>query len=143
MFHKVLFATDLTGISASATDYAVELAAKFGSHVTVVHAIEPLRSLSDDTEEEYAALYAKLRAGAAERGRHVLERFSARGVEATLSTPLGKRWEVVVQEAERLGSELIILGSQSIREGEKVYVGSTSHKVFLMAPCPVLVVKGA
>jgi len=130
----VLFATDFTSITDRAKSYALQIAKSMGAKVTLIHAIE---DIDDATEEVQGFLKARMD-GARAKAEVVAKDFVAEGVECDVKVELGKRWKVVVDAA---GSyDLVVLGSHKIHDGDKVYLGTTTHKVFFAADVPLLVV---
>ena len=43
--------------------------------------------------------------------------------------------------AEQEGADLIVLGTRGLGRIKEILLGSVSHKVVMMAPCPCLIVK--
>ena len=50
--------------------------------------------------------------------------------------------DAVVEYAEGVGAELIVIGSRGRGELAALFLGSTSHRILHLAHCDVLVVKG-
>lgn len=142
MFKKIVLATDFTPTTDAAIDAAREFGVKFGAEIIVVHAVEPLSSeINSDVENEASALYNRLQEQAETKGKNLLDSVREAGVKASIRAVIGRRWEAIVKCAEDVGADLIVMGSKTIHEGEKVYLGSTSHKVFLVSKVPVLVMR--
>ena len=66
---------------------------------------------------------------------------SAAGVEATFVEGSGDPADVIVQEAEDTGADLIIVGTRGLNVAKRWLLGSISTKVVQHAPCDVLVVR--
>ena len=64
-----------------------------------------------------------------------------RGIEAKLVEGLGNPADVIVQEAEDSGAELIVVGTRGLNAAKRLVLGSTSTNVVHHAPCDVLVVR--
>ena len=63
------------------------------------------------------------------------------GAEATFVEGSGDPADVIVQEAENLGADLIIVGTQGLNFAKRWLIGSVSTKVVQHAHCDVLVVR--
>jgi nucleotide-binding universal stress UspA family protein len=63
------------------------------------------------------------------------------GVEANYVEGSGDPADVIVQEAERGGADLIIIGTRGLNFAQRWLLGSVSTKVVQHAPCDVLVVR--
>ena len=79
-------------------------------------------------------------------GQQVLERaaFKARQAGAqtvTWSLEEGDPASRLLEVAERENADLIVLGSRGLGRIKEILLGSTSHKVTMMAGCPCLIVK--
>ncbi len=60
-------------------------------------------------------------------------------VESTLER--GDAAQAILEQAKKLGVDLIVLGSRGLGNVEGVLLGSVSHKVGQMAPCPCATVR--
>jgi nucleotide-binding universal stress UspA family protein len=60
------------------------------------------------------------------------------GVESIEGSPK----KMIVEEAERWGADLIVLGSHGYGAVKRFLLGSVSHAVVLHAPCSVEIVRG-
>jgi nucleotide-binding universal stress UspA family protein len=66
------------------------------------------------------------------------------GVKASGETRAGLNGEAakaIVDEANRFGADMIIMGSRGVSDFQALLVGSVAHKVIHYAHCPVLVVR--
>lgn len=134
--HKILVAYD----GSESAQRALEEAAKLlGSDrtMTVVSVAEELPQfgraaamLVPEEDEERRRQLREAKAVLAERGiaAKVVER---RGDAAT----------VILDEAEKEGVELIVMGTRGLRPGKRWLLGSVSTKVLHQAPTNVLVVR--
>lgn len=139
-YKHILVAVELdTTCDSIPTKKAVDLAATFGAKLTLVHAVEHMTS--------YGAAYG-IAAGA-----DIEEMLLQSAKEAMLK--LGKHLKisednqiikvgpsklVILEEAEQLGVDLIIVGSHG-RHGVRLLLGSTANAVLHGAKCDVLAVR--
>lgn len=134
---RVLLATDGSKDAALAARTAVDLTDKSGSELHVVHAWTHVPSARF---EEY------IRARLEEEGQRVLDeeaqRIEAAGADlAGVHLREGRTQEVIVDLAEEIGAELIIVGSRGVGTIERLLTGSVSEGVVHLASCPVLVMR--
>lgn len=81
---------------------------------------------------------AEARSAALAEARKYLEE---RGVEGVYIEGIGHPADVVVQEAEESGADLIVVGTRGLNAAKRLVLGSVSTNVVHNAPCDVLVVR--
>lgn len=121
------------------TGKAINLAKEFGAELTLVHAVEHMTS--------YGAAYG-IAAGAdieemlLENAQEAMTKLGTK-----LSVPadhqiikIGPAKFVILEEVERLGADLIIVGSHG-RHGVRLLLGSTANAILHGAKCDVLAVR--
>jgi nucleotide-binding universal stress UspA family protein len=64
-----------------------------------------------------------------------------RGVEGVYVEGVGNPADVMVQEAEDSGADLIVVGTRGLNAAKRLVLGSVSTNVVHHAPCDVLVVR--
>jgi nucleotide-binding universal stress UspA family protein len=64
-----------------------------------------------------------------------------RGIEGAYVEGVGNPAEVIVQEAEDSGADLIVVGTRGLHATKRLFIGSVSTNVVHHAPCDVLVVR--
>ena len=136
----ILFATDFSVYSERARDYALAVAKKFRGRIYVLHAIEVVHYMHEDPElrEWLRSLERSLE----DRLSKELAYFRDFGIEAEGELIIGSPWRVIVTFAEEKQIDLIVMGTHGVRTLEgKVLLGTTSHKVALAAPVPVMLVR--
>lgn len=140
MFRKILVPVDITPKNRSAVEVARDLAKASGGSVTLLHVIETL----DLPFEELREFYDRLQ----ERATRDLEDLSRPLREADVAfrghVLYGERDRKIVEFASREGSDLIVLDSHRVEAGRAGRgMATLSYRVAILAPCPVLLVKGA
>jgi universal stress protein A len=139
-YNHVLVAVELdSACDDLPTRKAVDLAKEFGAQLTVVHAVEHMTS--------YGAAYG-IAAGAdieellLENAREGMNQLGQKLnlAESNCIVKVGPAKIVILEEAERLGADLIIVGSHG-RHGVRLLLGSTANAVLHGAKCDVLAVR--
>jgi nucleotide-binding universal stress UspA family protein len=141
MFHHVLVPVDLTAKNRSAVDVAGELAELAGDEgrITLLHVIETIDHVPfEELEDFYSTLQEKAEAGLAELAGSLPPLTG----EVRWRVVYGHRARAIVEFAEEASCDLVVLSSHRVdpeRRGEDW--ATLSHKVAILAPCPVLLVK--
>jgi nucleotide-binding universal stress UspA family protein len=81
---------------------------------------------------------AEARANALAEARRYLE---GRGLDGVFIEGTGNPADVIVQEAEDSGADLIVVGTRGSNAAKRLLMGSVSTNVVHHAPCDVLVVR--
>ena len=130
----ILAPVDFSEPSRTSLQFAVALARHTGAALHVLHAQDPLLAegarhagfdLSRDTEEEL--------------GRFVADASPVSGAAPFAHVVTGPAVDVVVQTAQNLGADLIVVGSHGISGAERLVFGSTTEGLLRRAPTSVLV----
>ncbi len=135
-FHHILVPIDFSEASNRALDLGLELAEKFGSKLTLVHAYDipvmysqgvywPIEPLEVEAKQELDAV----RAGA--RARHG-------ATDAVVGQ--GPPWERILEVARERGVDLIVMGTHGRRGVSRALLGSQAERVVRLSPVPVLTV---
>lgn len=146
MFKQILAATDGSANSFDALRVACQLAKSSPGaklHVlTAFHALTPAEmiELTDDLPAEFKDM---LHAGyTAERTLTEARRVvSAAGVTATFDDIQDDPTDAIIDAAEKLDADLIVMGSRGEGMAKRILHGSVSTKVIHHAPCSVMVIK--
>jgi universal stress protein A len=139
MFRKILVPVDLTDSHLPALRIAAQLAEQNGGSVTVLHVVQTIYGLALSEERDfYARLERKARAQMEKFQQQVEKAKVAWHLEVLYGTPAAE----IVRFAIEKHMELIVLTSHRInRENFSEGWGTLSHKIGILAPCPVLLVK--
>ena len=130
----ILAPVDFSEPSRTSLQFAVALARHTGAALHVLHAQDPLLvegarhagfDLSRDTEEEL--------------GRFVADASPLSGAAPHTHVATGPAVDAIVQTAQHLGAELIVVGSHGISGAERLVFGSTTEGLLRRAPTSVLV----
>lgn len=142
-YRNVVVGTDGSTTAERAVRHAGALAGAAGARLFVVTAYEP----QGDAEANRAAAPADLRWMLTDRnlaedvargGREVAKEAGAARV-AVESEP-GDPAAVLIEAAERVGADLIVVGSHGLTSSAHFLLGSVASSVSHHAPCDVLIV---
>ncbi len=134
---KILMAYDGSEPSGRALERAGQEALQHGGDLSVISVV-PLQPsgprsagpvMSGDVEEHGREL------------KEAAARLKEMGVDATTIEAVGHPAESIVDEAERGGFDLIVVGSRGHHGVSRFLIGSTSSRVVAHAQCDVLVVR--
>jgi nucleotide-binding universal stress UspA family protein len=142
---RVLLATDGSASSDIARNLATTLAWPAASLIRVVAVVEPMSAVLTgmspyaSTEIDDRAIATALELRLADTARHL----SRTG--CTIETRLlhGRPASVIVEEAQDLRADLIVVGSRGLGRLRSMLLGSVSAEVVDHAPCPVLVARAS
>jgi len=144
MFKHILVPVDGSSTSQLAIDKAIGLAKAFGSQVTTIFVIDPYPFTGVGTDFAYGqAEY--LSAATAEANAAIkaaTDAFQAAGVSVKSSVvEAHAAWRGVIQTAESLQADLIVMGSHGRSGLEKLVLGSVTQAVLSHTKLAVLVVR--
>ena len=121
MYKNILVGTDGSATAAIAVERAVEVAAATGARLTV---------LTVDREE---------------RGRKIVDevagKHSGSGVDIETKVLTGDPASVLVDETERGGYDLLVVGNKGMTGASRFFLGSVPNKVSHHAPTALLIVR--
>jgi nucleotide-binding universal stress UspA family protein len=132
-----MLATDLGPASSSATEEAIEIAARLGARLLVTSVVR--RGLGDGNGDQRRI--DQLRAGQEAGAQAIVEEARANGADATFLVWEGEPGEAIVSAAEAESADLIVVGSHGRGPMGRFLVGSVSDFIVRHASCPVLVVR--
>ena len=144
---KILLATDGSDFSKAAVDAVAERPWPQGSEVRVISAIEFPYTPMTETWALPDSYFKDLETAGAEQAETAVKRAaerlkSARG-EFVITTEVanGSAKDVILDEAEKWGADLIVLGSHGYKGWRRFLLGSVSHAVATHARCSVEIVR--
>jgi nucleotide-binding universal stress UspA family protein len=138
MFKKILVPLDFTEENQSALALAREMAARDGALILLLHVIE---TIHDVPFEEMRSFYERLEKRARTKLEEAAAGFAGAGAPVRQDVVYGRRAETIVSYAAEHGMDLILLSSHRASPERPASIGTISHKVAVLAHCPVLLVK--
>jgi nucleotide-binding universal stress UspA family protein len=145
VFESIVVGTDGSETARKAVEAAVELARLTGAKLELVSAYEPVSSqrLREEARQVPPDLQWMVNpredvdATLAEAAERVGEAGVAAGVYAREGDPA----DAILDVAEELGSDLIVVGNKGMTGAKRFLLGSVPNKVSHHAPCAVMIVR--
>jgi nucleotide-binding universal stress UspA family protein len=138
-FKQVLVATDFSDRSQRALAYAIAIARRYGSALSVVHAIPPEPREQIPLEPLPRELNRR-RLEAEEQMKHLGEKVQMNDLNHHLLLERGPVWDVLASVIQRENVDLLVLGTRGRGGLKKLALGSVAEEVLRLAPCPVLTI---
>jgi nucleotide-binding universal stress UspA family protein len=139
---KLLVALDLGDRSAAVLEKARQIAATTSAAVWLLHVAEPdpdfvgweagPQSVRDGVAESFRKEHQKI--------QEMADDLRADAVDATALLVQGPTVETILEQASKLGVDMIAMGSHGRSAVHQLLVGSVSEGVLREAKCPVLIV---
>jgi nucleotide-binding universal stress UspA family protein len=146
MFKKILVPTDGSEMALQAAKYALALAEKFGSEITLIHVIQNYYSLPAFSMPDTVTIPLSVMQDLDANGKLILANTQAvfSGFTGQVSTLLeyGPPGKQIIDIAVEGNYSLIIMGRRGISGVTELLLGSVSNHIVHYAPCPTLIVKG-
>jgi nucleotide-binding universal stress UspA family protein len=139
MFRTLIVPVDLTDRNLPAVAMAARLSSPSQSTIHLLHVIETIPGFAVEDEP---AFYGRLEKRAAEHLDSLSASLRQGGLRFQADVIYGPRARTIIEEALRIGADLLVMQSHRIdpeRKGDGL--GTLSHQVGLFAPCPVLLVR--
>jgi len=146
MYKHILVPTDGSELAQNGVDHALSLAKALNSRVTIITATEPFPHIYDDgwipTAEDLRHFDERQEKGASGLLAKVKAQADKMGVPAdTLHAPNSTAASAIMETAQRLGCDLIVMSSHGRRGIARILLGSQTSEVLANSTVPVLVVR--
>jgi nucleotide-binding universal stress UspA family protein len=144
VFRCVVAATDGSRTAEVAVQHAIDLARRCGARLHLVNARRSGGALVATTLEGAALVGTCVgeEVGAQDQLGVALERRAAelrtQGVDVAVHCGVGNPADVIIQTAEQVGADLVVVGNRGM---QRRVLGSIPNTVSHMAPCSVLIVR--
>lgn len=156
MIRKILFATDLGAYTHHALVHVESLARHYDAQITLVHAVPPVSDFAGAVVRSRCSESVKQEVLAAGNIRGLLDAirddvFDIIAADQELETNIlpclkdilvlqGKPAGVILDEADRLKADLIVIGSHGPDAIDSHLLGSVASKILQLAKVPVFMV---
>ena len=139
MFRHILVPVDLAETNQRALDFAVNLAILSQARITLLHVIE---LISGTTVTEFADFYTTLQQQAETKLRSLMLPHRETTVVIDYQITFGDRTREILRVAEATGVDLIVMRSHQVDPAAPTQGwGTISHKIGILAQCPVMLMK--
>jgi nucleotide-binding universal stress UspA family protein len=141
---RILVPIDFSEHSQHALDEAIGLAKRFGAEVHLIHCYQvyPAGAVGFPYDVALPESYERaVREAATARLSDWREKTSAQGVRVEQHLRVDFPSHGIVDLAEKLAADLIVIGSRGLSGFKHVVLGSVAERTIRHAPCPVLTVK--
>jgi nucleotide-binding universal stress UspA family protein len=145
VFRSIVVGTDGSETAGKAVDAAVELAQLSGATLEIVSAYEPVTSqrLREEARQVPPDLQWMInrRADVDATLDRATERARGAGVAAQVYAREGDPADAILDVAEELGADLIVVGNKGMTGAKRFLLGSVPNKVSHHAPCAVMIIR--
>jgi nucleotide-binding universal stress UspA family protein len=139
LFRHIMVPVDLSQGNERALELALALATGWGSRVTLCHVIQRVPGLAP---AELETFYGSLIERSERKLRQAARPFTNREIDARTEVRVGEPAAEIVRVALREAVDLVVMGSHKVKSGSRGRGwGTTSYKVGIFCPCPILLVK--
>jgi nucleotide-binding universal stress UspA family protein len=140
VYRRILVGTDFTGASTPAFEQGLKLAKQNGAEVLIAHSCTIPRSLGVMTADSYKVWEKQCRSEAEECIGPLMQMARNEGVKAHILVLSGLADDAIVEAAERLKIDLIVVGTDKHHGVSRLFFRSIAAQVVARAPCAVLTV---
>ncbi len=139
MFKEILVPTDLSERTDHALAIAEDMARRDKNRIHLLHVIE---TLEDTSYDELRDFYRRLEKRAQKAMEKMIAKYALSQISIEPHMAYGKRTGEILRFAEVNKIDLIVMNSHAIDPDEPSQGwGTISHKVGILANCPVMLVK--
>ena len=146
---KIILATDGTKFGDAAAEILGKFSLSDGDEVKVISVVDMAMPLAIDIYGGYLPDTTELEKVAREQAEKVVEAttaklqgfFGGKSVDISSDVLFGSPDSRIVETAEELAADMIVMGSHGYKRWERLLLGSVSDSVVHHAHCSVLVVR--
>ena len=134
----IVVATDLSGQSEAALEYARKLATNYGARIVLAHGLDPIEYASVDS------VPGRVLKGMTEEARAALDKLAGdllqEGIHSHSEIRQGAVAQMLLDVVRQYEAGLIVIGTRGMEGAGPVVVGAVAEQLVRLAPCPVLAV---
>lgn len=138
-FKQVLIATDFSDASLRALAYAIAMARRHSSALSIVHAIPPEPREPIPLETLPRELNRR-RLDAEQEMKNLGEEVEIEDLNHQTLLEPGRVWDVIGSVIQRESVDLLVMGTHGRGGLKKLALGSVAEQILRLAPCPVLTI---
>jgi len=141
-FKTILVPHDFSDDANAALETALDLARRLGAEIHLLHSYQqPIDVLSPYGVAIPPSVIPEIREAALARLRKLAEQHAGAGVKLHVRVAEGAPSVAIVDAAEQLGADLVVMGTRGLSGLRHLLLGSVAERTLRTAPCPVLTVK--
>ena len=138
----ILVPIDFSEHSKKAIDTAVELAKTLGASVHLTHVLHyPVQVAAPGMVAIPQDLWTQIRDAAARKLEKAKQSLSGEGISAETHLIEGPNAQSIVELADKISADLIVMGTRGLSGLKHVMLGSVAERTVRLAHCPVMTVK--
>jgi nucleotide-binding universal stress UspA family protein len=145
LFTRIVVGTDGSDTAEEAVSQAIDLAKLTGATLSVVSAFAPVSKRRIQGEQEGAPADIANQIGPREDVNLILDAAAASaraaGVEVRTHPVQGDPAEAILNVAEEIKADLIVVGNKGMTGARRYLLGSVPNNVSHHAPCSVIIVR--
>ena len=146
---KIILATDGTKFGEAAAEMLGKFSLSDGDEVKIISVVDMAMPLAIDIYGGYLPDTTELEKAAREQAAKVVEAtttkirsfFGDKSIDISSDVLFGSPDSRIVETAEEMAADLIVIGSHGYKRWERLLLGSVSDSVVHHAHCSVLVVR--
>jgi len=138
MYDRILFPTDGSDGAAAALDHALELADTYDATINVLYVVNTTYLGGGAAE---GTTVESLRESGERVVAETVERIGDRGVDAESEVRTGDPYRGIVDYADEIGADLLVMGTHGRTGLDRYLLGSVTEKVVRTADVPVLTIR--
>jgi len=135
---RILLATDFSPHAEHALSLACSFAKRFGARLDVLHVLDESPDYIKFLSAEIESFEKQARAMAGEHLEALGGRVEVANLSAKTHLRKGRAVEMIASEADRLESDLIVMGTHGHTGFAHATLGSVAERTLRLAPCSVL-----
>jgi nucleotide-binding universal stress UspA family protein len=149
MIRRIVAPTDFSEASRRAVEYATDLAERFGAELVLLHVVEIPPGLTATTlmrsgpDGRLEPIGDYLRSVALDTLRGVAAEPQKRGIAVQSVVEVGDADREIGRTADRLGADLVVLGTHGRTGLRHLLLGSVAERVVRASNVPVLTIRGS
>ena len=145
LFTRIVVGTDGSDTAEEAVRQAIDLAKLTGATIGIVSAFQPVSKRRVQGEQEGAPADIANQFGPNEDVNLVLDAAAAKaraaGVEVTTHPVQDDPADAILNVAEKVDADLIVVGNKGMKGARRYLLGSVPNNVSHHAPCSVIIVR--
>ena len=138
LIRTILCPIDFSDHSRQALAYAALLASRNNGQLVVIFVEDPMLAAAAAVAYDEKTLIDKARKELRRLVERTIARYDLPMSSVTLDVAIGRPHEEIEWTAQRLGCDIIVMGTHGLSGANKLMLGSTTHRILRRSSLPVL-----